>query len=283
MHAVAYAAAAGSPGAIVGRLAGWPLGQVGDSVRPMSLVAVILAAGKGTRMGSDLPKVLHRLAGEPLVVHPIRAAQAAGAAAVTVIVGHGAAEVQAALQPGFPGLRFALQAEQRGTGHAVLCALPALADHAGDVLILSGDVPRLRAATLRRLAAAAATSRAGLALATFVPADPVGYGRIVRDVLGAVQAIVEERDATPAQRAIRECNAGVYCASAALLRRELPTLGSANAQGEIYLTDLIARAAGQGGVAALQVPADEVAGVNTPEQLRALEALGVPEHGDPAA
>lgn len=241
-----------------------------------SLVAVILAAGKGTRMGSDLPKVLHRLADEPLVVHPIRAARAAGAGVVTVIVGHGAAQVQAALQPGFPELRYALQAEQRGTGHAVLCALPALEDHEGDVLILSGDVPRLRASTLRRLAAACAAAPGRLALTTFRPDDPTGYGRIVRDRDGAVRAIVEQRDASPAERAIGECNAGVYCAAVDLLRRELPALGSANAQGEIYLTDLIARAAGQGGVAAIEVPADEVAGVNTPAQLQALAALGVP-------
>jgi UDP-N-acetylglucosamine diphosphorylase/glucosamine-1-phosphate N-acetyltransferase len=238
----------------------------------MSPVAVILAAGKGTRMGSDLPKVLHLLRGEPLVLHPIRAALAAGARAVVVIVGHGAAEVQAALQA-VPGLRFALQAEQRGTGHAVQCALPALADHDGPVLILSGDVPRLRSETLRALADACVASPGGLALATFTPADPTGYGRIVRDSAGAVRSIVEQRDATAEQRAIGECNAGVYCADASLLRRELPRLGSSNAQGEIYLTDLIAAAAGQGGVTALLVPADEVAGVNTREQLAALEAL----------
>ena len=238
----------------------------------MSLVAVILAAGKGTRMGSDLPKVLHRFLGEPLVVHPIRAARAAGAEAVVVIVGHGAAEVEAALADQ-PDLRFALQSEQRGTGHAVQCALPALADHAGSVLILSGDVPRLRPATLHALAAAAALSRGGLALATFTPPDPTGYGRIVRDGAGEVVAIVEERDASPAQRAIGECNAGVYCAAASLLRRELPRLGSANAQGEIYLTDLVAVAAGQGGVGAVLVPADEVAGVNTLAQLAELERV----------
>jgi bifunctional UDP-N-acetylglucosamine pyrophosphorylase/glucosamine-1-phosphate N-acetyltransferase len=235
----------------------------------MSPVAVVLAAGKGTRMGSDLPKVLHRLRGEPLACYPIRAAEAAGAAAVVVVVGHGAAEVEAALRGRFPGVRFALQAEQRGTGHAVLCALPALAGHDGPVLILSGDVPGLRAETLRRLTAACATSGAGLALATFVPDDPHGYGRIVR-VGGEVRAIVEERDADAAQRAIRECNAGVYCARAALLRRELPGLGAANAQGEIYLTDLVARAADEG-VVAVEVAAVEVAGVNTPAQLAALE------------
>ncbi len=238
----------------------------------MSPVAVILAAGKGTRMGSDLPKVLHPLRGEPLVLHPIRAAIAAGASAVVVVVGHGADQVQAALQ-GLPDLRFALQSEQRGTGHAVQCALPALEGHDGPVLILSGDVPRLRGETLRALAAACAASPGGLALATFAPADPTGYGRIVRDAAGEVRAIVEQRDATPEQRDIGECNAGVYCAEASLLRRELPRLGSSNAQGEIYLTDLIAAAAGQGGVTALRVPADEVAGVNTREQLAALEAM----------
>jgi len=238
----------------------------------MSLVAVVLAAGKGTRMGSELPKVLHPLLGEPLVVHAIRAARAAGAAQVVVVVGHGAAQVQATLDAGFPGLRYALQAEQRGTGHAVLCALPALAGHAGDVLILSGDVPRLRAGTLERLAAACAGSPARLALATFIADDPRGYGRIVRDERGAVAAIVEERDASPAQRTIQECNAGVYCVGAELLREGLPALGTANAQGEIYLTDLVARVAGQG-VAALEVPAAEVAGVNTLAQLAALEAL----------
>ena len=257
----------------------------GVSVRAMNeLVAVVLAAGKGTRMGSDLPKVLHPLHGEPLVVHPIRAARAAGAGLVVVVVGHGAAEVEAALNAhaglrfahaglrfAHAGLRFAVQAEQRGTGHAVLCALPALAEHGGDVLILSGDVPRLRAATLRRLAEACAASPGGLALATFTPVDPTGYGRIVR-VRDEVAAIVEERDASAEQRAIGECNAGVYCATAALLRRELPRLGSANAQGEIYLTDLVAVAARQG-VTALVVPADEVAGVNTRGQLAALAAL----------
>jgi len=235
----------------------------------MSPVAVVLAAGKGTRMGSDLPKVLHLLLGEPLVVHPIRAARAAGVAAIVLVVGHGAAAVQAALAPMYPDLRYALQVEQRGTGHAVLCALPELADHDGPVLILSGDVPGLRPATLRALVERCAASGAGLALATFTPEDPRGYGRIVRGEDGQVRAIVEERDADADTRAIRECNAGVYCAAAGLLRRELPSIGTANAQGEIYLTDLVARVA-SAGVAGLAVPADEVAGVNTPEQLAAI-------------
>ncbi|MBA3550084.1 MAG: NTP transferase domain-containing protein [Nannocystis sp.] len=266
----------------------------------MSLVAVVLAAGKGTRMGSDLPKVLHPLLGEPLVVHTIRAARAAGATRVVVVVGHGAAQVQATLADRFPGVEYAVQEQQRGTGHAVLCALPVLADHDGDVLILSGDVPRLRAQTLERLARACADSPARLALATFHTREPQGYGRIIREGIGGehaadaadmpimpiipiipimpimpIMAIVEERDASPAQRAIQECNAGVYCVGVALLRRALPELGTANAQGEIYLTDLVARVAGQG--TALEVPEAEVAGVNTPAQLAALEALALAE------
>ena len=248
----------------------------------MSLVAVVLAAGKGTRMGSDLPKVLHPLLGEPLVVHAIRAAQTAGATRVVVVVGHGAAQVQATLADEFPGLVYAVQEQQRGTGHAVLCALPALTDHSGDVLILSGDVPRLRAETLERLAHACAHSPGRLALATFRTGEPQGYGRIIREQDagdGAVLTIVEERDASPAQRAIQECNAGVYCVGVELLRSALPELGTANVQGEIYLTDLVARVAGQGGrgVAALEVPEAEVAGVNTPAQLAALEALAKAE------
>lgn len=237
----------------------------------MRPIAVVLAAGKGTRMRSDLPKVLHLLAGEPLVAHVIRTAREAGAGGVVVVVGHRAELVRAALEPRFDGVRFAVQPEMRGTGDAVRCALPELADHDGPVLILSGDVPLLRPATIAALVQRCADSGAGLALATFQPADPTGYGRIVRDAAGRVRAIVEERDAGPAERAIGECNAGVYCADASLLRDRLPQLGSANAQGEIYLTDLVALAADRG-VAALPVPAEEVAGVNTVEQLAALEA-----------
>lgn len=236
-------------------------------------VAIVLAAGKGTRMGSDLPKVLHRLAGEPLVAFPVRAALAAGAGHVVVVVGHGGEAVRAAVADAFPGAAFADQREQRGTGHAVLCALPAIEGAAGLVLILSGDVPLLAAATLRRLVDAAAASSAGLALATFRPAEPTGYGRILRDGAARVVGIREERDCGPAERAIRECNAGVYCVDAGLLREELPMIGADNAQGEIYLTDLVGRAAARGEVIAVEVDAVEVAGVNTREHLAELEGI----------
>jgi len=235
-----------------------------------SRLAIILAAGRGTRMGSDLPKVLHPLAGEPLIVHPLRAAAAVRVKDVVVVVGYGAEAVQEAVRRAWPGARFAEQREQLGTGHAVLCALPAIEGYEGVTLILSGDVPLLQASTLERLIEAGGESSAGLAVATFEPPSPRGYGRILRDAWGAMVGVREERDASAVERAIRECNAGVYCADAALLRRELPLLGRENAQGEIYLTDLVARAASHGEVATVRVDADEVAGVNTPEQLAEL-------------
>lgn len=231
---------------------------------------MILAAGKGTRMGSDLAKVLHRVAGAPMVHYPIQAALDAGVEDVVVVVGHQAAAVEDAVRGAFPSARFAEQREQRGTGHAVLCALPALVGREGPVLILSGDVPLLRASTLRRLLEAAATSSVGLALATFEPAEVVGYGRILREG-GRPVGIREERDASAAERAIRECNAGVYCADLGLLRETLPELGSDNAQGEIYLTDVVAAAAARGEVVAVRVEPEEVAGINTQEQLVAIE------------
>ncbi len=229
-------------------------------------VAVVLAAGKGTRMGSDLAKVLHRVADAPMVHFPIRSALAAGVGDVVVVVGHQAARVEAAIAEAFPTVRFAEQRQQRGTGHAVLCALGAISGDSRQVLILSGDVPMLREQTLQELLAAATASSAGIALAVFEPANATGYGRILRQG-GQVVGIREQGDATPTERALRECNAGVYCAELALLREILPKLGSDNAQGEIYLTDLIAEAALRGQVGVVTVSADEVAGINTPEQL----------------
>ena len=228
-------------------------------------------------MGSDLPKVLHLLGGRALVEHPLGVLRTMGVERVVLVIGHGAERVRevvtAAALADAPGwIRFVVQEEQNGTGHAVLCALPELAA-TGQVAILSGDVPLLRAETLAHLAGAQATASSGLALATFRPTHPSGYGRVLRDAEGTVVAIQEERDATVQEKAIEECNAGIYCAEAALLHRELPRLGAANAQGEIYLTDLVGVAARAGAVAGMEVGATEVAGVNTPDQLRELEAL----------
>ena len=238
--------------------------------------AIVLAAGKGTRMRSDLPKVLHLLAGVPLVAYPLGVLRALGVRVAVVVVGYGAEqvrdvvhEVMADAPPGW--LRFALQPDQNGTGHAVSCGVPEL-DGDDPVLILSGDVPLLSEASLRSLEDAQRRAPSGMALLTFRPSDPTGYGRITRGEDGTITGIVEQRDASDSQRAINECNAGVYCVAASLLRIELPRLGMANAQGEVYLTDLVEVAARGGEVLAIEVGPTEVAGVNTPEQLTELEA-----------
>jgi bifunctional UDP-N-acetylglucosamine pyrophosphorylase/glucosamine-1-phosphate N-acetyltransferase len=239
------------------------------------LVAIVLAAGKGTRMGSDLAKVLHRLGGEPLVAYPIRAAQAVGAAPIVVVVGYQAERVRAEVSAAFPddpSLRFAEQLRQDGTGHAVLCALPQVPDRAEVALVLSGDVPLLASDTMRRLVDAARSTSSGLSVATFFPPDSTGYGRIVRDAKGRVLAIREQRDASETERAIRECNAGTYAVAVTRLREELPAIGRDNDQGEIYLTDIVARCVAHGEVATVVIDPIEAAGVNTPEQLMALEA-----------
>lgn len=240
-------------------------------------VAIILAAGKGTRMASDLPKVLHAIAGAPLVTYPIHAARQAQASRVVVVVGYEGHKVQAAVTARFPDagawLRFATQAEQHGTGHAVMCALPEVPEGDGLALVLSGDVPLLAASTLHTLVEQAGACSAGLALTSFRPLDPSGYGRILRDPQGRVLGIREHRDASEAERTIGECNAGTYAIRLPLLRSELPRLQRSNAQGEIYLTDLVELAAARGEVAALEIDPIEAAGVNTPEQLAELEAI----------
>ena len=238
------------------------------------LAVVVMAAGKGTRMKSRLPKVLHRLAGQPLIGRVIDTATRLGAAQVVVVTGHGAEEVESAVR-GLAGpsmaLDFARQEPQLGTGHAVQQAAPKLAD-AGTVLVLSGDVPLIAEDTLRALVAACGGER--LALLTVELDDPTGYGRVVRGGYGAhVQAIVEHKDANEAQRAIREIYSGVMAAPAAALKRWLGRLGNDNAQREYYLTD-VARIAVEEGtpvVAEMIGDAMQVAGVNSPSQLAALE------------
>ena len=235
----------------------------------MPLTVVILAAGQGKRMESDLPKVLQPLAGRPLLAHVIETARALGPAAIHVVYGHGGERVRAA----FAGteLIWALQAEQKGTGHALMQAMPAVPDgHA--VLVLYGDVPLIRAKTLEGLVARAGA--AGLALLSARLADPAGYGRIVRDGAGRVVRIVEEKDANHKERAINEINTGVLAAPAAKLRGWLGALKADNAQGEYYLTDCIG-AAVRDGCAVDAVVAEEpseVLGVNDKLQLAEAEA-----------
>ena len=233
---------------------------------------VIMAAGKGTRMKSKLPKVLHQLAGRALVQHVVDTAAALSARQVTVVTGHGADEVEAVLKASNNGafvLNFVRQEPQLGTGHAVQQAMPVLQDD-GVVVILSGDVPLTQADTLQQLIAASAGSQ--LALLTIDFANPTGYGRIVRTG-DAVQAIVEQKDATPEQLALTEVYSGIMAAPALQLKRWLARLDNQNAQGEYYLTQIVAFAVADGVpvVAHKMTDAIQVAGVNSPVQLAELE------------
>ena len=233
----------------------------------MALDIIVLAAGLGKRMRSGLPKVLHPLAGRPLLAHVLDTAQALSPRKTIVVHGHGAERVRAAFSEA--KLSWALQAEQLGTGHAVMQALPQVA--AEEVLILYGDVPLIQATTLERLRAAA---RGGLALLTVELPDPKGYGRIVREG-GKVARIVEEKDASAAEKAIREVNAGFMAMDAKRLAGWTKKLSNRNAQKEYYLTDVVSLAVGEG-VSVEAVKVDdvwEVSGVNSKQELAALERV----------
>ncbi|HMQ71667.1 MAG TPA: bifunctional UDP-N-acetylglucosamine diphosphorylase/glucosamine-1-phosphate N-acetyltransferase GlmU, partial [Rubrivivax sp.] len=240
----------------------------------MAVNIVVMAAGKGTRMKSTLPKVLHRLAGRPLLQHVLDAAGALGAARAgantVLIVGHGAEVVESAVAG--QRVRCVRQEPQLGTGHAVQQALPALDDRHATTLILNGDVPLIRPATAAALVDACGGER--LALLTVELADPSGYGRIVRDAGGQrVLGIVEHKDASADERAIREVYTGMMAAPTAALRRWVAALRNDNAQREYYLTDIVAMAVAEGVPVVAQPVADEteVLGVNSPLQLAELE------------
>jgi bifunctional UDP-N-acetylglucosamine pyrophosphorylase / glucosamine-1-phosphate N-acetyltransferase len=235
----------------------------------MPLSIVILAAGQGKRMKSDLPKVLQPLAGAPILSHVIKAAKSLQAEGIHVVYGHGGERVKAAFAN--ENLHWALQAEQLGTGHAAAQALPAIPDD-HDVLVLAGDVPLIRPATLREVADRSTDKSIGLL--TVVPADPTGYGRIVRDNLGNVVRIVEHKDANTKERAIGEINTGLMAVRAKFLREWLAALKNDNAQGEYYLTDIIVMAVRAGlQIGAVVAPTEaEVLGVNDKVQLAQLEA-----------
>lgn len=240
-----------------------------------ALDIIIMAAGKGTRMKSRIPKVLQRLAGRPLLHHVLGQAASLQARRVVVVTGHGATEVEAACA-GLAGaggtfdLKFVRQEPQLGTGHAVQQATPALAGD-GTVVVLSGDVPLTQAATLRALVEAGAGER--LALLTVRLPDPTGYGRIVRGEGGTVQRIVEHKDANDAERAIGEVYSGIMAVPAQRLAGWLARLTNDNAQGEYYLTDIVSMAVADGVPVAAHCIGDalQVAGVNSPAQLAELE------------
>ena len=236
--------------------------------------AVILAAGKGTRMKSALPKVLHLAGGLPLIEHVLRTADALQPSTITIVVGHQAAEIQAQVAKRL-GLRFALQEPQLGTGHALLQAEPMLAGRTGTVVLLSGDVPLLRARTLAALVETHQRRRAAATVLTAVVDRPDGYGRIVRDAGGRIVAIVEHKDAAAADRAIGEINSGVYAFDLAPLFGALREIGAGNAQGEYYLPDLVKIYRDRGlavETVTLQDPR-EILGVNSRKELADVTAI----------
>ena len=235
-----------------------------------SCLAIILAAGEGTRMRSATPKVMHRIAGDPMLGHVIRAARAAGADRMAVVVGPNAGAVEAYVGKVAPEASRHVQAERLGTGHAVLAAKKAFAPAPDDVIVLYGDTPLITAATLKALRRQLA--KADLVVLGFTPADPAGYGRLLMDGRQLV-AIREVKDASPEERAVRLCNAGVMAFRGALLPL-LGKIGTNNAKGEYYLTDLVVLAnAAKKTVKVLEADADEVIGINDRGELAAAEAL----------
>ena len=198
--------------------------------------ALILAAGKGTRMKSEMPKVLHKVGGIPMLLRVLTAAEQAGAAGSVTVVGFGADQVQQVL-----GSRseIAIQAEQLGTGHAVMQAEPLLGTSEDTIMVLCGDTPLLRAATLQKLLQAHRQANAQATVLTAIMPNPAGYGRVIRDNAGRVMKIVEQKDATDAEKAVNEINTGIYCFEKASLFHSLAMITPANAQGEYYLTDVI--------------------------------------------
>lgn len=238
------------------------------------LKAVILAAGKGTRLqtdGSTLPKVMRLANGKPLLAHVLAALDFIRPADIVLVVGYQKESVLAA----FPGYPYAVQTEQLGTGHAVMAAFKTLGDFDGDVLICCGDMPLIKEETYRALAEEHVRAGNDCTILTGTSSEDLPYGRVLRDESGAFSGMVEDKDATPAQRKIRELNSGVYVFKASKLRDVLSELKSDNAQGEYYLTDapvLMQKRGGKIGVCCRQL-GYEIIGVNTLEQLRQVEAL----------
>lgn len=238
----------------------------------MPTAVILLAAGQGSRMNSDLPKVLHPLAGAPLIAHALASAQSVSPDRVIVVTGTGADLVDAALRDIDPDLRITHQTEQHGTGHAVLQAVPELAGFSGDVIVLYGDTPFIRPETLEAMLKARAKGAAVVVLGLEAKV-PAAYGRLILGPDGMLDAIVEAQDATPEQLAVTLCNSGVIATDAALLPDLLAEVGSDNAKGEIYLTDIVAIARARGlPTAVITCPEAETLGVNSRHDLAAAEA-----------
>ncbi len=235
---------------------------------------IILAAGKGTRMKSDIAKVLHTLNGEPLLAWPLRAARAAGSTRIIVVIGHQGEKIREQFPD--PELIFVEQKELLGTGHAVLQAKEAFQGKNEEIVILCGDVPLIKPETIRALYEKRKSDGAVVTVLTTLVDEPKGYGRVIKSEDGRVERIVEEKDATAAERLIREINTGIYCVLGPFLFDAVASLSDNNAQREYYLTDIIEIACKNGLKATAMTVFDpaEVAGINTPEDLERA-AMGV--------
>lgn len=238
----------------------------------MKTAAIVLAAGAGTRMKSDKPKVAHEVLGKPLVNWVLDAAEEAGIERLVTVVGHKREQVIPLVED---RAEIVVQEEQRGTAHAVLSCSDALADFEGSLLVLSGDCPLITSQTMKALIDMRESNDAAVVVLTMEMPDPTGYGRIIREADGSVARIVEQKDASPEEAVVTECNSGFYCFDAKALFEALGQVGSDNAQGEFYLTDVleISRNAGR---AVLALPAkdpNECLGINTREQLAAVEEI----------
>ncbi|MBT8487042.1 MAG: NTP transferase domain-containing protein [Phycisphaerales bacterium] len=257
--------------------------SAGADRRPMA--AIILAAGKGTRMDSDLPKVAHEVAGRPIVWWVVDAVRRAGATPIVLVVGYGADVVREIFDGDDDDIVYVTQTEQRGTGHATACATPVLGDFAGDVLVLAGDGPLIRPRTIDAMRRVHEAAGAAATLATSVIEDPAGYGRVIRDADGRFEAIVEDRNLAPEQRSVHEVYPSYACFDAAQLFATLERVPPDEISGEIYVTEVpaVMRAAGKTVELIDAVPPEDVLSINTPAQLaevgdiltRRLEA-GVP-------
>jgi UDP-N-acetylglucosamine diphosphorylase/glucosamine-1-phosphate N-acetyltransferase len=238
----------------------------------MNLAIVVLAAGKGTRMESDLAKVLHPLCGKPLVHWVLEAVAPLQAQQTVVVVGHQAEVVEAAVRDKFPNSAFAVQSPMLGTGHAVQCAQSQLPDNDGDVIVLCGDAPLVQSSTLHQLVQMRRDNNSAATMMVAQAADPGSYGRVLVDDQNRVSRIVEAKDASPEELAVKTVNAGTYCFEGAALWHYLSKLNNNNKSGEFYLTDVIGFMNDDGKrVDAVVVDEREMTGVNTRAQLQELE------------
>lgn len=239
-----------------------------------NIAVVIMAAGLGTRMKSDMAKVLHPVCGRPMILYVVDTATHISADEVVVVVGHQAERVQAACS-GAPAVKFALQSQQLGTGHAVMSALPVLGQGVDHVVILSGDVPLLEVKTVRALIEDHMSENRAVTLLAVEIDNPTGYGRVMMDERRRLAKIVEEKDASPLEKKVKLINSGIYCVERQFLQKALGRISPDNAQQEFYLTDIIEIGYRQGANIGVLVSenTDEISGINTLQDLEAVERI----------